>query len=67
MTIFKFQINFKSQYSMAKTFQDETLFGFSNFGHWGVFDIWIFNKSFDFLKKHAFVSLHQNSMKKLLF
>jgi len=25
---------------MTKTFQDETLFGFSNFGHWNLFDIW---------------------------
>jgi hypothetical protein len=24
---------------MTKTFQDETLFGFSNFGHWNLFDI----------------------------
>ena len=24
----------------AKTFQCETLFGFSNFGHWSLFDIW---------------------------
>ena len=24
---------------MIKTFQDETLFGFSNFGHWKLFDI----------------------------
>jgi hypothetical protein len=30
----KSQINLKFQYSMTKTFQDETLFGFSNFGHW---------------------------------
>ena len=35
----KFQINPKFQYSMIKTFQDETLFGFSNFGHWKLFDI----------------------------
>jgi len=26
-------LNLKFQYSMAKTFRDETLFGFSNFGH----------------------------------
>jgi len=32
--------NLKFQYSMTKTFQDKTLFGFSNFGHW--------NLSFDF-------------------
>jgi len=25
---------------MTKTFQDKTLFGFSNFGHWNLFDIW---------------------------
>jgi hypothetical protein len=25
---------------MTKTIQDETLFGFSNFGHWKLFDIW---------------------------
>ncbi|MFO8082907.1 MAG: hypothetical protein R6U27_01155, partial [Desulfobacterales bacterium] len=25
---------------VTKTFQDETLFGFSNFGHWDLFDIW---------------------------
>ena len=24
---------------MTKTFQDEILFGFSNFGHWKLFDI----------------------------
>jgi hypothetical protein len=35
----KLQINLKFQYSMTKTFQDETLFGFSNFGHWKLFDI----------------------------
>jgi len=35
----KLQINLKSQYSMTKTFQDETLFGISNFGHWKLFDI----------------------------
>jgi len=32
--------NLKFQYSMTETFQDKTLFGFSNFGHW--------NLSFDF-------------------
>jgi len=36
----KLQINLKFQYSMTKTFQDKTLFGFSNFGHWNLFDIW---------------------------
>ena len=25
---------------MTKTFQDKTLFGFSNFGYWNLFDIW---------------------------
>jgi len=25
---------------MIKTFQDESLFGFWNFGHWDLFDIW---------------------------
>ncbi len=25
---------------MTKTFQDKKLFGFSNFGHWNLFDIW---------------------------
>jgi hypothetical protein len=29
----------KFQYSMTKTFQDETLFGIWNFGHWKLFDI----------------------------
>ena len=38
--ITKLQINLKFQYSMTKIFQDETLFGFSNFGHWDLFDIW---------------------------
>jgi len=38
------------QYSTTKTFQDKTLFDFSNFGHWNFFDIcdfdiWNFNKS----------------------
>jgi len=35
----KSQINLKFQYSMTKTFSDETLFGFSNFGHWKLVDI----------------------------
>jgi len=35
----KLQINLKFQYSMTKTFQDEILFGISNFGHWKLFDI----------------------------
>jgi len=35
----KLQINHKIQYSMTKIFQDETLFGFSNFGHCYLFDI----------------------------
>jgi len=35
----KIQINHKPQYSMTKTFQDETLFGISNFGHWKLFVI----------------------------
>jgi len=35
----KLQINYKFQYPMTKTFKDETLFGFSNFGHWDLFDI----------------------------
>jgi len=30
---------------LTKTFQEETLFGFWNFGHWDLFDIWNFNKS----------------------
>jgi len=25
---------------MTKTFQEKTLFGFLNFGHWNLFDIW---------------------------
>jgi len=36
----KIQINHKLQYSMTKTFQDETLFGISNFDHWKLFGIW---------------------------
>jgi len=36
----KLQTNLKFQYPITKTFQDKTLFGFSNFGHW--------NLSFDF-------------------
>jgi hypothetical protein len=35
----KCQINFKFQYTMTKTFQHKPLFGFSNFGHWELFDI----------------------------
>jgi hypothetical protein len=35
----KLQTNLKFQYSMTKTIQDEILFGFSNFGHWKLFDI----------------------------
>jgi len=30
---------------MTKNFQDKTLFGFLDFGHWNLFDIWNFNKS----------------------
>jgi hypothetical protein len=30
---------------MTKTFQDKILFGFSDFGHWDLFDIWNFSKS----------------------
>jgi len=30
---------------MTKTFQGEILFGFSNFGHWKLFDICNFNNS----------------------
>ena len=30
----------KFQYSMTKTFQGKTLFGYLNFGHWDLFDIW---------------------------
>jgi len=40
ITSTKLQINLKFQYSMTKTFNDKTLFGFSNFGHWNLFDIW---------------------------
>jgi len=36
----KLQINSKFQYPMIKVFQDKTLFGFSNFGHCDLFDIW---------------------------
>jgi len=36
----KLQINLKFQYPMTKTFQDKALFGFSNFVHWDLFDIW---------------------------
>jgi len=36
----KSQLNLKFQYSITKTFQHEMLFGFSNFGHWYLFDIW---------------------------
>jgi len=36
----KLQTNLKFQYSMTKTFQDKRLFGFSNFGHWNLLDIW---------------------------
>ncbi len=39
ITSTKSQINLKLQYSMTKTFQGETLFGFSNFGHWKLFVI----------------------------
>jgi len=35
----KLQTNLKFQYSMTKTFHEETLFGFSNFGRWIFFDI----------------------------
>jgi len=30
----------KFQYSMTKTFNDKTSFGFSNFGYWNLFDNW---------------------------
>jgi len=36
----KLQTNLKFKFSMTKTFHDETLFNFSNFGHWNLFDIW---------------------------
>jgi len=36
----KLQKNLKFQYSMTKTFQGETFFGFSHFGHLNLFDIW---------------------------
>jgi len=29
----KLQTNYKFQYPMTKTYKDETLFGFLNFGH----------------------------------
>jgi hypothetical protein len=35
----KFQINFKSQYTKAKTFRSRVFFKFSKFGHWKLFDI----------------------------
>ena len=35
----KSQINFKFQNSMTKTFSDEALFGFLNFGHCYLFNI----------------------------
>jgi hypothetical protein len=44
----KLQINLKLQYSMTKTFQGKTLFGYSNFGHWDLFDIWNFNNAMKF-------------------
>jgi hypothetical protein len=31
--------NHKFQYLMTKTFRNEMLFGFLNFGHWDFFDI----------------------------
>jgi hypothetical protein len=31
---------YKFQWSMTKTFQDEKLSGFSNFGYWDLFDFW---------------------------
>ncbi len=33
---------------MTKTFKDETLFEFSNFGYGDLFDIWNFNQSNNF-------------------
>jgi len=36
----KLQINLKFQYPMTETFKYEALFGFSDFGHWDLFDIW---------------------------
>jgi len=38
--ITKFQLNLKCEYSMTKTFLDEIMFEYSNFGHWDLFDIW---------------------------
>jgi len=38
----------KFQYSMTQTFQDETLSGFSNLGHWTLFGICNFNNSMNF-------------------
>jgi hypothetical protein len=43
----------KFQYSMTKTFHEETLFEFSNFGHWTLFDICNFNNSINFQKSKS--------------
>jgi hypothetical protein len=45
---------------MTKTFKDKTLFGFSNFGHWDLFDAW--NLIFG-----IFTSRHPFDLLELLF
>ena len=38
---------------MTKTFHDQTLFGFSNFGNWKLFDICDFNNSMNSQQRRA--------------
>jgi hypothetical protein len=61
----KLQINLKFQYSTrgasacAARVQDlarETLFGFSNFGHWKLVDIWDFHKTMNFQQSKTTLS-----------
>ena len=42
---------------MTKTFQDEGLFEFSNFGHWKLFDICNFNNSMNFQQSKSHLGI----------
>ena len=51
---------------MTKTFLDETLFGFSNFGHCYLFDIWNFNNSMNFQQSKSPLGIGPLSQDSLL-
>jgi hypothetical protein len=45
---------------MTQTFHDEILFGFSNFGHWELFDICNFNNSMNFQQSKSPLGIKQS-------